>query len=196
MLIGHKQYFIKERVGVLKLVDHYDIFSPDTGEQLGYAKETPPGWAKFLRLFVAKFFLPTTISTFEQGRDTPVFSIRRGFTFLRPKIFVVGGDGAQLGYFKGKLLSLGGGFFVYDMQDQLLAEIKGDWKGWNFKFLSKDGSELGIATKKWAGLAKEMFTSADQYLVSLNESAPKSETSAILLLAAALAIDSVLKERQ
>lgn len=43
-----------------------------------------------------------------------------------------------LGYFKSKFFSLGGGFWVFDTQDNQVAEIKGDWKGWkgwNFKFI-------------------------------------------------------------
>ena len=59
----------------------------------------------------------------------------------------------EVGLFKSKLFSIGGGFHVFDAQKQLIADVKGDWKGWNFGFLAPDGSELGKVTKKWAGLA-------------------------------------------
>ncbi|MFO0864601.1 MAG: phospholipid scramblase-related protein [Gemmataceae bacterium] len=54
--------------------------------------------------------------------------------------------------------------------------------------------ELGIVTKKWAGLAKEMFTSADNYIVSIHDDLSDQTTLKRLLLAAALAIDVVYKE--
>jgi uncharacterized protein YxjI len=64
---------------------------------------------------------------------------------------------------------------------------------WNFKFLSGE-TELGIVTKKWAGFGKELFTSADNYIISIN-GAP-NPTINLLLLASGLAIDTVLKEKQ
>jgi uncharacterized protein YxjI len=74
-----------------------------------------------------------------------------------------------------------------------VAEVKGDWKGWNFKFLDTSGHELGSVTKKWAGIGKELFTSADNYMIALGEASQAG--SAPLLLAAGIAIDVVYKER-
>jgi hypothetical protein len=70
--------------------------------------------------------------------------------------------------------------------------VKGDWKGWNFRLLDVTGREMGIVTKKWAGLGRELFTNSDQYIIEVKE----SSASNALLLAAALAIDIVFKERQ
>ena len=64
---------------------------------------------------------------------------------------------------------------------------------WDFKFLGKDGRQLGQVTKKWAGIGKELFTSADTYVISLD--GPTNRTAPTLLLAAGLAVDIVLKER-
>jgi uncharacterized protein YxjI len=135
--------------------------------------------------------------TVRQGDENgPVlFTIDKPFTFLRSKVVVHDASGQAMGYFKSKLFSLGGGFWVHDMSDQVVAEIKGDWKGWNFKFLNGQGGEIGLVTKKWGGLAKELFTSADTYAVSIAESAGDGRATRILLLAAALAIDIVFKEK-
>jgi uncharacterized protein YxjI len=70
--------------------------------------------------------------------------------------------------------------------------VKGDWKGWNFRYLNKAERELGTITKKWAGMGKELFTSADNYIVSLNHEADPAQ--AVLLLAAGLAVDAIYKE--
>ncbi len=74
--------------------------------------------------------------------------------------------------------------------------MKGDWKGWNFRFLTPDGDEMGVVTKKWAGLGKELFTSADNYIVAVNDDWADQEVSKILMLGAALAIDVIYKEGQ
>ena len=72
--------------------------------------------------------------------------------------------------------------------------MKGDWKGWNFKFISQDGRELGTVTKKWAGIGRELFTSADNYMIALNDTGDGQAAASALLLAAGLAIDIVFKE--
>jgi len=195
-LLERTMFFVRERVGLLKLVDTFDILDPATGQTIGIAKEQPPGWAKWIRLIdvVKKQQLPTAVNIYEREGEPPVLTIRRGFTFLRSKIQVTAG-GQSLGYFKSKLFSLGGGFHVYDNRDQPVAEVKGDWKGWNFRFLSKTGREIGTVTKKWAGLGRELFTSADNYVIAITDlNSANSPAAAALLLAAGLAIDVVFKE--
>jgi len=193
-LLDRTTFFVKERVALLKLTDTYDILDPATGQTIGVAKEEPPLWAKFLRLLVNKQMLPTTVNLYEVEGQPPVLSIHRGFTLLRSKIKVLTGDRTSLGYFKSKLLSLGGGFNVFDNLDQQVAEVKGNWKGWDFKFVSKNGREIGSVTKKWAGLGRELFTSADNYIISLSDLSGANPEASALLLAAGLSIDIVFKE--
>jgi len=50
-------------------------------------------------------------------------------------------------------------------------------------------------TKKWAGIGKELFTTADNYVISLNETAGRNQESVAMLLAAGLAVDTVYKEK-
>ena len=192
-LLNRTIFFVKERTGFLKLVDTYDIFDPATNRQIGIAKEEPPTWAKFLRLAVEKGKLPTVVNVYEAEGAPPVLSIHRGFTFLRSKMHVTCA-GRKLGYFRSKLISIGGGFHVFNTKDEQVAEVKGNWKGWDFKFLTKQGREIGTVTKKWAGLGKELFTSADNYVISLNGLGGANPEAAALLLAAGLAIDIVFKE--
>jgi uncharacterized protein YxjI len=192
-----REFIVKEHVGVLKLADTFDIFDARTQAQVGLAKETPGGLIHFLRFLINKQLLPNQVTVWQGGEENgPVlFTIDKPFTFLRSKVVVHDAAGQALGYFKSKFFSLGGGFWVHDMKDQTVAEIKGDWKGWNFKFLNGQGGELGLVTKKWGGLAKELFTSADTYAVSIADSAGEDRATRILLLAAALAIDIVYKEK-
>ena len=54
--------------------------------------------------------------------------------------------------------------------------------------------EIGSVTKKWAGLGKELFTSADNYVISLSDLSGVNPEASALLLAAGLSIDIVFKE--
>ncbi|WP_372368775.1 phospholipid scramblase-related protein [Candidatus Uabimicrobium sp. HlEnr_7] len=194
-MLNKKQYFVREHIGMFKLSGVYDILDPETQEQLGVAKEEISGGLHFLRFLINKQLLPTTVNVYEGTESRPdklQFSIKKGIMLFRSRVEVVGRDGQILGSFKSKVFSLGGAFRVFDDMGEEIALIKGDWKGWNFKFLFGD-EELGSVTKKWTGIGKELFTSADNYIITLNGDI--NEAQAILLLAAGLAVDIVYKER-
>jgi uncharacterized protein YxjI len=195
-MLDRTAYFIKEHVGLLKLSDTYDILDPETQEQIGIAKEKPGGLVIALRFLLNKKLLPTKVFVYE-GSDfnndaSLVFSIQRGVMLFNTRVNVLDENGAVVGWFKSKFFSLGGAFRVFDASGKEVALVQGDWKGRNFQFLDMSGREIGRVNQKWAGLAKEFFTSADQYVISLNSQ--PTPGLAILLLAAGLAIDTVFKE--
>jgi len=194
MLFPRQRFFVKERVSVLKLSDTYDILDPETKETVGIAKDEPPMWAKLLRLLVKKPLLPTVVHVYEHEAAPAVISLRKRPGFLHTTVVVIHATRGEIGRFKSKLFSLGGGFHVFDRSGKKVADVKGDWKGWNFKMLDERGQELGVVTKKWAGFGKELFTTADNYMIALNDSASAQSDQAELLLAAGLAIDIVYKE--
>jgi len=194
-MFERKTLLVKERVGFLRLVDTFDIYDPLTGAQIGIAREKTGILLKLLRLLINKRLLPTRVEVRERD-DTPVLmTLRRGASVLFARVRVRDALGMEIGVFKSKLFSLGGGFHVLDAQQQPIADVKGDWKGWNFRFLAPDGSELGRVTKKWGGLGKELLTSADNYIIALTEGRQFAQNTAMLLLAAGLAIDIVFKEK-
>ncbi|MCB2299140.1 phospholipid scramblase-related protein [Clostridium tagluense] len=192
MLLDKKSFFIKEQVQFMKFSGRYDIFDPILNTQIGFAKEEPGAFVHFLRLIIGKGMLPNKINVCDTETNSIAFTIKKPFTFLRSKVSVYDGAGTYKGYFKGKILTLGGGFWVFDSNGNELAELKGDWKGWNFNFF-QNGKSAGTITKKWSGIGKELFTSADNYMISLDEG-EYTQDKIILLLAAGLAVDIVYKE--
>jgi len=196
-MLNRQTYFIREHVGFLKLSDTYDVLDPETQAQIGIAKEKLTTWFQILRLFVNKQFLPTKVFVYEgddpEDESKLLFSIQRGLTFPRSKVDICDPQGNVLGWFKSKVFSLGGAFNVFDASGTMVASVKGNWKGWEFRFLDSAQNEIGRISKKWAGIGKELFTSADNYILSLNEE--PGPAKAILLLAAALAVDTIYKEK-
>jgi uncharacterized protein YxjI len=67
------------------------------------------------------------------------------------------------------------------------------WTSWDFKFV-KDNVEFAQVSKQWAGLGREMFTSADNYMLQINDKVPADHPLRILILGAVMCIDMVLKE--
>jgi uncharacterized protein YxjI len=76
---------------------------------------------------------------------------------------------------------------------QLICTLKGNFIGWDFK-ISKDDQEWANITKKWAGIGKELFTSADNYILEINHLVPKDDKVRTIMLGAVLCIDFLLKE--
>ena len=190
-MLDRTTFLIREHVGFGRLHEVFDILDPATGEQLGQAKEETSVLVKLLKLVMNKNALPFKIIV-RDAQGGEIVEMRRPFTFVRSMVSVYDAQGQRLGYFRQKVFSMGGQFDFYDDGDNPVATLKGDWKGWNFTFTTPEGQQLGVVTKKWAGIGKELFTSADNYIVDISPEAGAG--LAPLLLAGAIAIDMVLKE--
>jgi len=122
-----------------------------------------------------------------------VVRVTRGVSIFMSKVLVHDESDRVIGMFKQKFFSIGGAFTVLDAQENPICRLKGKWTGWDFRFL--DGErELAHVTKKWAGLGKELFTTADNYVLEINEGVPADSDTRKLILGAVMCIDMVLKE--
>jgi uncharacterized protein YxjI len=187
-------FLVREHVGFLKLHEAYDLLTPD-GRTLGTAVERASGFVQVLKLLVNKNMLPFTVEIVNAEQQVLV-SIHRGFTIFRSKVDVTDAGGNHVGYFKQRMLSLGGRFDIFDTQGNQIAELKGDWKGWNFTFSDMSGQKIGEVSRQWGGIAKELFTNADNYVVHIDRTKIKDATNLLVMLSAAICIDMVLKENE
>ncbi len=189
-------YLIKEHVAFLKLVDKYDIIDPESGTSVAYAKEKISSLQKVLRLLVKKHFLPSTIEIKSASGDALQYVMKKKAAFIRTKVMISDATGNEIGYFKSRVFTIGGRFDVFKMDNTKIAEVKGKWTGWDFRFLDLSGKELGTVTKQWSGIGKELFTNADNYMIALSPSLQGNSQMMALMLMAGLAIDVVYKEQQ
>ena len=167
---------------------------PLFGMLLIFSAPTLFGFLPFngLRLLIPKKLMPTTIRVYETEGGPAVLTLRRNVALFRPTVRVEDGNGREIGSLRSKFFSIGGGFLVFDSNGNQIGEVKGNWIGWDFQVLTAEGRELGKVTKKWAGIGRELFTTADNYMVSATD--PSANMG--LILAAGLAIDIVLKEQE
>ena len=100
---------------------------------------------------------------------------------------------ALLGGFKQKFFSIGGKFDVLGPDEQVLCQLTGKWTGWNFSF-GYQGIEFARVSKEWSGIGKEFFTSADNYILSIDSSVEAHSPLRSLIMATVMCIDMVLKE--
>ena len=62
----------------------------------------------------------------------------------------------------------------------------------NFRIEDATGTELARITKTWEGLAKQMFTTAENYVVQLHRQLPWPLLT--MVVASALSVDTALKQ--
>ena len=67
-----------------------------------------------------------------------------------------------------------------------------NWRAWNFSIQDHTGTEVARITKTWEGLAKTMFTTADNYVVQIHRQLEDPLRS--LVVASALTVDTALKQ--
>jgi len=191
------KFAIQEHKKILSSVQSYDIRNGDTGEIIGSARENISTLTKGLRWVMSKHLMPTTVEVREPPDDSLVFTLRRGWYIFKSTVEVRDSNGQLVGTFRSKFLTISGGFHVYDKDGKYFAHVKGSMFGFNYRFLTEDGSvELGRVAKKlggMAGLGKELFFSADNYFLEVSPELTEQPMAKMLLLAATLAVDIIYK---
>lgn len=193
-ILARNIYLVKEHVGMFKAANNFDIYDPETGELIIECREERlGGFTKLLRFSDYK-----TMTPFDIDLRTPsgeqILSVNRGVSIFLSTVNVLDKNDVRVGGFKQKLFSIGGGFRVLGENDQELCHLKGKWTGWEFKFV-RDNTEFARVTKKWSGMGKELFSSADNYILEISDAVPPENPIRQLILGAVMCIDMVLKER-
>jgi uncharacterized protein YxjI len=192
-VLNRNLFLVKEHVGLFKAANNYDVYDPETGQIIMECREDHLGMiTKMLRFSDWKRNTPFDIQVrTPQGQQ--IVRVKRGISIFLSKVSVLDENNTVIGGFKQKLFSIGGAFNVLDANDNPVCYLKGKWTGWNFRFL-KDEVELAQVSKKWSGLGKEFFTSADNYILQISDAVPPDSRIRQLILAAVMCIDMVLKE--
>lgn len=192
-VLNRNLFFVKEHVGLFKAASNYDILDPQTNQVIMNCREERLGFfTKMLRFTDYKRNTPFDIQI-RTPDGAPVLTVKRGITLFLSKVDVLNEVGQRVGGFQQKLFSIGGAFTVLGSNDQPVCELKGKWTGWEFTFMSGN-VELAKVSKKWAGLGKELFTSADNYILQISDQVPFDNPVRMLIVGAVMSIDLVLKE--
>jgi uncharacterized protein YxjI len=192
--LNQNLFLVKEHVGFFKAASNYDVFDPETGETILWCREPNLGpITKMLRFTDYKTATPFDVHVTTPAGE-PVLRVHRGISLFLSNVSVFDEENERVGGFKQKLFSIGGAFRILGADDQPLCELKGKWTGWDFQFLH-NGVQLARVTKKWTGLGKEFFTSADNYVLQISDDVPPDNPLRILIMGSVFCIDMVLKEK-
>ena len=151
-LFRHKRLATKGKFSLWK--NSFRILNPDTEEEIGQAEENLPTWKGWLRMFRAgpiKFanWLTIDVEIREDPKGPVLFYIRKLANpmpwQLTSTLEILDFRKKRIGYFKTKLFSLTGGFWIYDDNDEQVAELKGKFSFTKprLDFLDVEGELLG-----------------------------------------------------
>lgn len=196
--VGHGPLFhepvlvVSQKAKLVEVNAEYVVYD-QTGRQIGAVRQV--GRSLIKNAMVVQSEGQRTIRMLvvdAEGRV--VIALTRPAKILRSKIVVRDGPGAQIGEIAQKSLGIMGRVrFDLEAGGQMVGSINTEnRKASDFSVQDASGDEIARITKRWAGLAKELFTKGDKYVVQIHR--PLEEPLRSLVLSAALAVDTVLHQ--
>lgn len=186
-------FLIREHPGLFKAANNYDIVAPDTKQLVMKCREENMSrLTRVLRFTDFKRTTPFTIMV-RAIDGAQLLRVARGIPVLASVVRVYDETDTLIGSFRQKPFSVSGAFDVRDAEGQTVCRLKGGMAGWNFSFLTADEIELARVTRKWAGLEKELFTNANDYILKIDDAVPEDSVIRQLVLASVLCIGLIQK---
>ncbi len=192
-ILEQNLFLVKEHVGMFKASNNFDIYNPENMEMIMTCREENLGFfTKMFRFTDYKRMTPFHIEI-KTRSGQKVLTVKRGISIFLSTVEVLDEHDELIGKFEQKFFSIGGKFDVVDAHNKTLCTLKGKWTSWDFKFMNGN-TEFAHVSKQWAGFGKEMFTTADNYILKIDENVAPDNGIRLLILAAVMCIDMVLKE--
>ncbi|MDR9449634.1 MAG: phospholipid scramblase-related protein [Acidimicrobiia bacterium] len=183
---------VNQKAKLIELTNQYGVFDRD-GNQIGAVGQVgQSALKKALRLVssVDQFLTHRLEITDRSG--AVVLRLTRPAKIFKSTVVVEDPNGHEVGRIVQRNM-IGKINFGLESGGQQLGEIKAEnWRAWNFRIEDATGTEVARITKTWEGLAKTMFTTADNYVVQIHRRLAQPLLS--LVIASALSIDTALKQ--
>ncbi|MFF8593773.1 phospholipid scramblase-related protein [Streptomyces sp. NPDC015220] len=183
---------VNQKAKLIELTNEYKVFDQN-GNQIGSVTEIGQGVFRKILRFVSSLdqFLTHKLEI-RDGYGQPQLLLTRPAKFLKSRVVVSRPDGSQVGEIVQRNV-FGKINFAMNANGQQVGAIKAEnWRAWNFAIVDHADHEVARITKTWEGLAKTMFTTADNYVLQIHYQLPEPLLS--LVVATALTVDTALKQ--
>ncbi|MCB0881782.1 MAG: DUF2510 domain-containing protein [Thermoleophilia bacterium] len=184
---------VNQKAKLMELKQEYGVYDRD-GRRIASVNQTNQSTArKAIRLLSnLDQFLPTRLEI-TNAAGVVVLTLNRPGKVFKSTIIVSGADGSEIGRIVQENMIGKIRFGLQGSDGTELGSIKAEnWRAWNFRIEDAQGQEIARITKTWEGLAKQMFTTADNYVVQIH--APLTDPLRSLVVASALSVDTALKQ--
>jgi uncharacterized protein YxjI len=183
---------VNQKAKLIEINQEFAVYDSQ-GKQIGAVRQVGQSTAKKVFRFVADVdqFLTHKFQVVDSSGEV-VLALTRPAKLMKSRLIVESGSGSELGEIVQQNV-IGKIRFALTAGGQQIGSLNGEnWRAWNFNIQDSTGHEVARVTKTWEGLAKTMFTQADNYVVQIHEPLPQPLHS--LVVASALCIDTALKQ--
>ena len=183
---------VNQKAKLIEINNEYAIFDQNA-HQLAAVREVGQSSIKKAARFLTSLdqYMTHQLQIVDMSGNV-LLGLTRPAKFVKSKIIVQNGTGQEIGSIVQQN-AIGKIRFGLESGGHQFGMIQGEnWRAWNFAILDHTGAEVARITKTWEGLAKTMFTTADNYVVQIHRQL--EDPLRMLVVASALSVDTALKQ--
>ena len=183
---------VNQKAKIIEITNEYAIFDQN-GTQVGAVRQVGQSKArKVLRALTNVDQYLTTKLEVVDSDGTVLLQLTRPAKVFKSKVLVSDGAGKEIGSIVQENM-IGKIHFSLQARGQTVGSINAEnWRAWDFNIKDASGREVARIKKKWEGIVKNVFTTADNYVVNIP--APLEDPLRSLVVAAALSVDTALNQ--
>ncbi len=192
-LLDTSEFFVNQKAKLVEMTNEYKIRDTE-GNEIGAIRQEGQSKLKKVARLVSSLdqFMTHTLAVYDAGGDK-VLQLTRPRKIMKSRLLVEDGSGSPVGTIAQRNMVGKIRFGLEDAQGQALGEVRAEnWRAWDFAIVDQAEREVARITKRWEGLTKTMFTTADDYFVEIDPSLRGSLR--LLAFAAAAGVDTALKQ--
>lgn len=193
-LLSRQKLVFNQKAKIIEMNIDFAIRDPE-GNEVGRIHQVGQSKLKKLARFVSSLdqFMTHTLEVYDAG-GAKVIELTRPAKIVKSTVVVKDAAGSEVGRIVQQNVIGKIRFGLEDAQGHQLGSLNAEnWRAWNFSIQDTNGNEVARITKTWEGLAKTLFTTADDYLLEVSgQDLPSAMRQ--LILASAAGVDLALKQ--
>ncbi|MFJ4840964.1 phospholipid scramblase-related protein [Streptomyces sp. NPDC088746] len=191
-LFNQQVLVVNQKAKLIELTNEYSVFDQQ-GNTLGSVVQVGQSAVRKVLRFVSSVdqYLTHRLEI-RDAYGQPQLLLTRPAKFIKSRVVVQRPDGQPVGEIVQQN-AIGKINFAIMADGRQIGAIEAEnWRAWNFAIVDHNDAEIARITKTWEGLAKTMFTTADNYVLQIHYQLPEPLLS--LVVATALTVDTALKQ--
>jgi uncharacterized protein YxjI len=192
-LLDRNVLVIEQKPKFVELTNEYRVLD-ETGNEIGVIRQEGQSKTRKLLRLVSSVdqFLTHRVSMYDAA-GAKVFDLVRPAKVFKSRLQVFDGMGTERGWIVQDNVVGKKHFSLLGSGGESLGSIDAEnWRSWDFAIEDAGGREVGRITKRWAGILREGFTTADRYLLHIAAEVPTDLR--LLMFASAAGVDTALKQ--
>ena len=185
---------VNQKAKLIELNNEYAIYDGN-GRQLGAVRQVGQSMLKKAVRLLGSYdqFMTHKLQVVDMA-GTVLLAVTRPAKVFKSRILINDAVGQEVGQVVQQNM-VGKIRFTLEAGGEPIGSVNAEnWRAWNFSIKDRTDTEVARITKTWEGLAKTMFTTADNYVVQIHR--PLEEPLRTLVVASALSVDTALKQDQ